>query len=114
MAYRKPGTLLPLEAELLSAIAARGIRGAHGFVIAQDLAGGAESSKALVGHGTLYKALDRMRTRGLLSSEWEDSATAEAAGRPRRRLYWITAAGATVLTEAAAAPRGFRIGEAPA
>lgn len=114
MAYRKPGTLLPLEGEILSAVASRGTRGAHGFLIAQDLAGGAESSKALVGHGTLYKALGRLRTRGLLSAEWEDSAAAEAAGRPRRKLYWITAAGATVLTEAKAAPRGFRIGEARA
>lgn len=114
MVYRKPGTLLPLEAEILGAVASRGTDGAHGFVIAQDLSGGAESSKSLVGHGTLYKALDRLRTRGLLSSEWEDSAAAEAAGRPRRRLYWITAAGAKVLTEARAASPSFRIGEAPA
>jgi DNA-binding PadR family transcriptional regulator len=114
VAYRKPGTLLPIEADILSAVAARGHRGAHGFVIAQDLAGGAESSKALLGHGTLYKALDRLRTRGLLSSEWEDSEVAEAAGRPRRRLYWITAAGATILAEAAVTRRGFRVGEAPA
>lgn len=114
MVYRKPGTLLPLEAEILSAVATRGTQGAHGFVIAQDLAGGNESSKSLVGHGTLYKALDRLRTRGLLSAEWEDSTAAEAAGRPRRRLYWITAAGAKVLTDAPSASRGFRIGEAPA
>lgn len=114
MAYRKPGTLLPLEADILSAVASHGSRGAHGFAIAQGLAGGAESSKALVGHGTLYKALDRLRTRGLLNSEWEDAAVAEAAGRPRRRMYWITAAGATVLREAASVHRGFRIGEAPA
>ena len=113
MAYRKPGTLLPIEADILGAVASHGQRGAHGFLIAQDLAGGAESSKALLGHGTLYKALDRLRTRGLLNSEWEDSSAAEAAGRPRRRLYWITAAGATVLTEAAATRRGLRMGEAP-
>lgn len=114
MAYRKPGTLLPLEARILDAVASRGTQGAHGFLVAQDLAGGTESSRALVGHGTLYKALDRLRTRGLLSSEWEDPAVAEAAGRPRRRLYWITAAGAGALAEAGTATRGFRIGEAPA
>ena len=114
MAYRKPGTLLPLEAEILIAVAARGDSGAHGFAIAQDLAGGAESSKALVGHGTLYKALDRLRTRGLLSAEWEDSVAAEEAGRPRRRLYWITAAGATVLREARSAKPALRLGEASA
>lgn len=111
MVYRKPGSLLPLEAEILSAVASRGGRGAHGFLIAQDLAG-EEESKALVGHGTLYKALDRLRTRGLLTAEWEDPAAAEAAGRPRRKLYWITAAGATVLREAASS--GLRLGQAPA
>lgn len=114
MPYRKPDALLPLEAAILGAIAAQGDRGAHGFAIAQLLAGGAGTSKGLVGHGTLYKALDRLRTRGLLSSEWEDSAAAEAAGRPRRKLYWLTAAGARTVTEARSTSRTFRIGEAPA
>ena len=82
----------------------------------QDHGGKAEGKgeKALVGHGTLYKALDRLRTRGLLSSEWEDPALAEASGRPRRKLYWITAAGATVLREATVAKRGVQLGKAPA
>ena len=114
MAYRKPGTLLPLEADILSAVASRGQRGAHGFAIAQALAGGQDASRSLIGHGTLYKALDRLRTRGLLTAEWEDPAAAETAGRPRRRLYWITAAGSTVLSEAAQPARSLRVGEAPA
>lgn len=114
MAYRKPGTLLRLEAEILSAVAVRADTGAHGFVIAQDLAEGEQSSKALVGHGTLYKALDRLRARGLLRAEWEDPTAAEATGRPRRKLYWITASGAALLAEATAEKRGFRLGGASA
>jgi PadR family transcriptional regulator, regulatory protein PadR len=113
MAYRKPGTLLPIEADILSVIAAQGARGAHGFAVAKDLAAD-DRSKTLVSHGTLYKALDRLLRRGLLSAEWEDPAPAEAAGRPRRKVYWITAAGVAVLNEAAATARGLRTGEAPA
>lgn len=114
MAYRKPGTLLPLEADILNCVASSGSDGAHGFSIAQTLAGGQEAARSLVGHGTLYKALDRLKTRGLLTAAWEDPAAAEAAGRPRRRLYWITAAGATILSDAAHPARSLRIGEAPA
>lgn len=114
MAYRKPGTLLALEADILSAVASRGQQGAHGFAIAQSLAGGQDASRSLVGHGTLYKALDRLRTRGLLDAEWEDPAAAATAGRPRRRLYWITAAGAAILSEAGQPARSLRAREAPA
>lgn len=113
MAYRKPGTLLPIEADILSVIASCGPRGAHGFVVAKDLAS-RDRAKTLLGHGTLYKALNRLSSRGLLSAEWEDPLVAEAAGRPRRKVYWITAAGATVLTEAASTAQGLRTGEAPA
>jgi PadR family transcriptional regulator PadR len=112
MAYRKPGTLLPIEADILSVIAAQGSHGAHGFAVAKDLASG-DLSKALVSHGTLYKALDRLLRRGLLSAEWEDPDAAQSAGRPRRKVYWITAAGVAVL-EAASTTGGLRIGEAPA
>lgn len=112
--YRKPDSLLPLEMSILGVVASCGASGAHGFVIARELAGGEVESKRLVGHGTLYKALDRLRSRGLLSSEWEDAGVAEAAGRPRRRMYWITAAGAAALSQVRATDRAFRIGEAPA
>jgi DNA-binding PadR family transcriptional regulator len=42
----------------------------------------------------------------MLESEWEDPQIALAEGRPRRRLYRITAAGQAALAEAtkAAAP----------
>lgn len=46
----------------------------------------------LTAHGTLYKALGRLEEFGLLTSRWEDAATAE--GRPRRRLYELTSQGA--------------------
>ena len=51
-------------------------------------------SRALTGHGTLYKALGRLEAFGLLSSRWEAAAAAE--GRPRRRLYELTGEGARV------------------
>jgi DNA-binding PadR family transcriptional regulator len=56
-------------------------------------------SRSLTAHGTLYKALGRLEEFGLLTSHWEDPAAVE--GRPRRRLYELTARGA----EAAEAAR---------
>jgi DNA-binding PadR family transcriptional regulator len=49
---------------------------------------------ALTAHGTLYKALSRLAERGLVESEWEDPSLAADEGRPRRRLYRVTGAGA--------------------
>ena len=102
MPRRKPGTLLPLELEILGA--ALSLRGAgeetfHGFGLARTMReqGG---SRALTGHGTLYKALGRLEDSGLLSSRWEDAAAAE--GRPRRRLYELTGQGARVAEQALA------------
>lgn len=43
--------------------------------------------------GTVYVALSRLHRRGLLRSSWEDDATAEGAGRPRRRYYELTRPG---------------------
>jgi DNA-binding PadR family transcriptional regulator len=72
-------------------------------------------SRTLTAHGTLYKALDRLRTAGLLESWWEDPAIAAEEERPRRRLYQISAAGVTALGEAASqVPAGLQQGAAPA
>jgi len=71
----------------------------HGFGLAQSLRE-RSGSRALTAHGTLYKALGRLEERELLSSRWEDPAAAE--GRPRRRLYALTAEGARVAGEARA------------
>jgi PadR family transcriptional regulator PadR len=68
----------------------------YGFWLAQQLSQGDDSTN-LVAHGTLYKALDRMRRAGLLEAEWEDADVAIAAGRPRRRVYTVTTAGARAL-----------------
>lgn len=96
MAFRKPGTLLAFERSILAAVVPHAAEGIHGFALAQELAA-ASGSTTLAAHGTLYKALDRLRKRGLLEAEWEDSDIAETAGRPRRRLYRITADGVALL-----------------
>ena len=102
MPRRKPGTLLPLETEILGAALSlrRSGEGAfHGFGLAHAMReqGG---SRALTGHGTLYKALGRLEEFGLLSSSWEAAETAE--GRPRGRLYELTEQGVRVAEQARA------------
>jgi DNA-binding PadR family transcriptional regulator len=90
---RKPGTLLPLEAEILATALSMHRAGQatfHGFGLAQVMRQ-QRGSRSLTAHGTLYKALGRLEELGLLASRWED-ATA-AAGRPRRRLYELTGKG---------------------
>lgn len=103
MPRRKPGTLLPLETEILEAALAMlrsGNRSAfHGFGLAQMMRD-QNGSRSLTGHGTLYKALGRLEERGLLTSQWEDTAAAD--GRPRRRLYELTTHGVQVVEQALA------------
>lgn len=101
MPRRKKGALLPLEVDILTAGLAmrRGGGGAfHGFELARQMATGGE--RGLTAHGTLYKALGRLEDWGLLESRWEEAESAAAEGRPRRRLYELTAVG--VRAEAAA------------
>jgi DNA-binding PadR family transcriptional regulator len=102
---RKPGTLLPLEIAILQAaidLAARGTAEFHGYLVAGEIRERAQA-RMLTAHGTLYKALDRMRKSGLLSDRWEDPELAAEAARPRRRLYRVTAAGVDALERARAA-----------
>lgn len=100
MPRRKPGTLLPLELEILAA--ASSMRTPfHGFGLAQAMREH-NGSRSLTGHGTLYKALGRLEEFGLLASRWEDAAAVD--GRPRRRLYELTGEGARVAEEARRAP----------
>ena len=101
MPRRKPGTLLPLETEILGiALSMRrsGHSTFHGFGLAHTMRE-QSGSRALTGHGTLYKALGRLEEFGLLTSRWEDAA---AEGRPRRRLYELTGQGARVAEQAVA------------
>ena len=106
MPRRKPGTLLPLEAEILEAalsLVDSGQAAFHGFGLAQAMRE-RRGSRSLTAHGTLYKALGRLEEFGLLSSAWEDAAASE--GRPRRRLYELTAQGAQVAGRARASGAG--------
>ena len=68
MPRRKPGTLLPLEIDILGAalrLREDGDESVHGFGLAQTLRD-RSGSRALTAHGTLYKALGRLEERGLL------------------------------------------------
>jgi PadR family transcriptional regulator PadR len=110
MPRRKPGTLLPLETEILGAALSMG-RSFHGFGLAHAMRK-QSGSRALTAHGTLYKALGRLEERGLLTSAWEDAAAAE--GRPRRRLYELTGEGARVARADQAPARPRRVASEPA
>lgn len=50
--------------------------------------------------GTVYPALATLTRKGLVRSRWEDEEAARAEGRPRRRYYEITRAGAAELEQA--------------
>ena len=52
--------------------------------------------------GTVYPALSRLERDGYLRSAWEDDEAAFAEGRPARRYYRVTAAGARALAAAVA------------
>lgn len=92
MPRRKAGALLLLEVEILQAalsLSRAGDTTFHGFGLARSMGEG--RSGGLIGHGTLYKALARLEEMGLLDSQWESDPP---DGRPRRRLYELTGAGA--------------------
>jgi PadR family transcriptional regulator len=77
-----------LDVLLLAAVAAAGK--SHGYALAKRLR---EQSQGLLdlGEGTLYPALHRLESSGLVASSW-----ATVGGR-RRRVYGITPAGRDVL-----------------
>jgi len=52
--------------------------------------------------GTVYPALDRLEGLRLVGSRWEAEARAHAEGRPARRYFHLTPAGATALQAALA------------
>ena len=100
MPRRRPGVLLPLEVSILD-LGCEKLAGDaaggwfYGFALASEL-GAVDEGRRLLGHGTLYKALDRLETEGLLESRWEDADPA-TIGRPRRREYRVTRAAAAAL-----------------
>ena len=102
MPRRKPGTLVPLETEILEmalSMLRSGQATFHGFGLAQTMRE-QSGSRSLTAHGTLYKALSRLEEFGLLTSRWEDAAAVD--GRPRRRLYELTSQGAYAAERAVA------------
>lgn len=107
---RKPGTLIPLEVEILKVAVSRGASDQpefHGFELAKLIAENERSGK-LLAHGTLYKALNRLAESGMLTSDWEEAAIALGDGRPRRRLYRITVRGEQAAATAVASEPSHR------
>lgn len=103
---RKPGTIVPLERDILDAavsLRARGLAEAHGFLLARTIGDDGPDAKRLTAYGTLYKALDRLERVGYLESRWEAPDYAAEAARPRRRFYRITGLGESALAKANAA-----------
>ena len=104
---RKPGALLPIEEAILAAgvdLRRIGTTEFHGFAVAKRMEDIGEAYQ-LTAHGTLYKALGRMETTGLLESRWEKADLALEEGRPRRRLYRVTGAGERALATSRALGR---------
>lgn len=67
-------------------------------LILQSLAAGARHGFQVMevtglASGTVYPVLRRLEREKAVESEWEDTESATAAGRPRRRIYRLTAAG---------------------
>lgn len=50
--------------------------------------------------GTVYPAMRRLERDGLIRSEWEKQAIADAEQRPARKYYRLTAAGGKALEAA--------------
>lgn len=97
MPSRPVGRLLDLEYRILQSCLdlEAASEPVYGFVLARRMSA-AEGDTGLVGHGTLYKALGRLSTMGLLESNWEVPGEADE-GRPRRRLYHVTGEGAKAV-----------------
>ena len=99
---RKPGGLVPLEIAICTCAAdllIRGTREFHGYDIAKRLSDVADH-KLLTAYGTLYRALGRLESMGLLESRWEDPEVPARENRPGRRLYSLTSAGETAAEDA--------------
>jgi PadR family transcriptional regulator PadR len=80
---------LTLSTTLVLCALAQGVR--HGFDLLEET--GLES-------GTVYPILRRLERAGLVRSRWEAVQRARSEGRPPRRYYELTGAGAEALEEA--------------
>jgi DNA-binding PadR family transcriptional regulator len=110
---RKPGALLPIEQAILHAAIRLWRTGSaefHGYQIARHVAEETER-RSLTEYGTLYRALSRLESMGLLESHWEDPQRAADENRPGRRLYVLTGNGvaaAQATTRAAGSSRNLK------
>ena len=101
---RKAGTLLPIELSTLAAgldLMRQGQPEFHGYAVAREMRD-RDEARRLTAHGTLYRALERLESAGLLRSRLEDADIAAAETRPRRRLYALTAEGQRAASAATA------------
>ncbi|WP_406192046.1 PadR family transcriptional regulator [Kitasatospora sp. NBC_01560] len=64
--------------------------------------GGRLTSLTGLPSGTLFPLLERLLNAGWVERYWEADESAEAAGRPRRRFYRLTARGAELVPQALA------------
>jgi len=69
---------------------------ANGFVYGFDIM----DVSGLPG-GTVYPALRRLESAGMVESEWEEGGVAQQEGRPARKYYRLTEDGETALSGAA-------------
>jgi PadR family transcriptional regulator, regulatory protein PadR len=95
-------TLLPLEADILSAameLRVRGVDEWHGYALAEHMED-VDQHRA-TGYGTLYRTLARMEHHELLESRWQSVEAARGDDPPHapRRLYRIASLGETALRE---------------
>ena len=58
--------------------------------------------------GTVYPALDKLESLGLVTSQWEDAKIARRDKRPPRRYFDLTHAGATALAASLARYKNLR------
>jgi DNA-binding PadR family transcriptional regulator len=98
---RKAEQLIPFEVAIIEAallLHKRGVDAFHGYALATAIKAAADQ-RMLTAYGTLYRALHRLDKAGLVESFWEAPESAESEGRPRRRLYRLTAAAEKALHE---------------
>ena len=75
----------------------------YGYLMARTLDDGKPWWR-ITGHGTLYRALDRLIDAGYLERRWETNDEMNGQERPRRRYYKLTTEGAR--RAAPASPEG--------
>lgn len=82
----------------------RGVAHFHGYSLAKVLQERGDT-RLLTAHGTLYRALHRLQSAGLIEASWEDPRAAERENRPRRRMYRLLGAAEAAVKEARAMKR---------